>query len=241
MNVMVLAYAITISVSLGVGIPVLVRSWRHRDGRLALLGAAVTIDGLEWLAWALYLFTPAQDTPLGEGLAIGCRVGVALSVLCMIAFTRVAFRPGGGAARVFGWILVCALIAGISGSGLAGDWSGARNDLAWVWLEQIAITLGYGWAALEPARYHLLMRRRVKLGLAEPMVANRFLLWSLYAGLFCLAQLIWNSSLAFYGGSSALDALNGSFTVCAEMALLLAVFPPAWYARRVRAAAAPAR
>jgi hypothetical protein len=216
---------------------VLVRSWRHRDVRLALLGAAVTIDGLEWLAWALYLFTAAHSTPLGDVFAIASRVGIAASVLCMIAFTRLAFRPGGGAARVSTWLLVGTLLAGFFGSGLAGDWIGLRSDLPWVWLEQCALVLGYGWAALEAARFHLLMRRRVKLDLAEPLVANRFLLWSVYAGLFCLGQIVYDVSLVFYGGISALDVPTAGLTVTAEAALFLAVFPPAWYARRVRAGA----
>jgi hypothetical protein len=237
MDVMILSYLVAIAVSLGVGVPVLVRSWRHRDGRLALLGAAVTIDGLEWLAWGLCLFTPAYGTPLGDALAIFSRIGVAASVLCMIAFTRVAFRPGGGAARAVTWLLVGTLLAGFIGSGLAGDWIGVRSDLHWLWLEQCALVLGYGWAALEPARYHLLMRRRVKLDLAEPLVANRFLLWSVYAGLFCLGQLVWDVGLVFYGEVSTLDVLTAGMTVGAEAALFLAVFPPVWYARRVCAAA----
>jgi hypothetical protein len=237
MDVMILSYVVAIAVSFGVGIPVLVRSWRHRDGRLALLGAAVTFDGLEWLAWALCLFTPAYGTPLGDALGIASRVGVAASVLCMIAFTRVTFRPDGSAARVVTWLLVGALLAGFFGSGLAGDWIGVRSDLAWLWLEQCALVLGLGWAALESGRYHLLMRRRVKLGLAEPLVANRFLLWSVYAGLFCLGQLQWDISLVFYGAVSTLDVLTVGMTVAAEAALFMAVFPPVWYARRVRAAA----
>jgi hypothetical protein len=234
---MTLAYVVAIAVSFSVGIPVLVRSWRQRDGRLALLGAVVTFDGLEWLAWGLCLFTPAYGTPLGDALGIASRVGIAASVLCMIAFTRLAFRPDGGAARALSWLLVGALLVGFFGSGLAGDWIGLRNDLAWVWLEQIAVTVVYGWAALEPARYHLLMRRRVTLGLAEPLVANRFLLWSAYAGLFCLSQIFWNVSLALFSGSSNLDVLGAGCTVSAEAALLLAVFPPAWYVRRVCATA----
>jgi hypothetical protein len=234
---MVLSYLVAIAVSFGVGIPVLVRSWRHRDGRLALLGAVVTFDGLEWLAWGLSLFTSANGTPLGDGLGIASRAGITASVLCMIAFTRVAFRPEGGAARVVTWLLVGALLAGFIGGGLSGDWIGLRSDLAWLWLEQLAVALGYGWGALETTRYHLLMRRRVTLGLAEPLVANRFLLWGVYAGLFCLSQLIYCVSLAFYGGISNLDVLVACSTVSAEAALFLAVFPPAWYARRVCAAA----
>jgi hypothetical protein len=231
MDVMALSYVAAIAVSLGVGIPVLVRSWRHRDARLALLGAVVTFDGLEWLAWGLAVFTSAADTPLGDALGIASRAGIAASTLCMIAFTRVVFRPGEAAARVVTWLLVGALLGGFLGGGLSGDWIGVETNVAWLWIEQLAIALIYGWATLEPLRYHLLMRRRVAHGLAEPVVANRFLLWSLYAGGFCLSQLLYCVSLTFVGAVSSLDVLSAGLVVGAELALFLAVFPPAWYGR----------
>lgn len=237
MDVMVLSYVVAIVVSLAVGIAVLARSWRHRDTRLALLGMVVTFDGLEWLAWGLAIFTSADGTPLGDALGIASRAGIAASVLCMIAFTRVAFRPEDIAARVITWLLVGALLGGFLGGGLSGDWIGVQRNVTWVWLEQLAIAVAFGWATLEPLRYHLLMRRRVAHGLAEPLVANRFLLWSVYAGGFCLSQLVYCVSLAFFGAVSHLDVLNASCVVGAEVALFLAVFPPAWYARCVGAAA----
>jgi hypothetical protein len=237
MDVMVLAYLIAIAVSLGVGVPVLVRSWHHRDGRLALLGAVVTFDGLEWLAWALAVFTSASGTPLGDALGIASRAGIAASTLCMIAFTRLAFRPDGDGPLVVAWLLVGALLGGFLGGGLSGDWVGVRTDLAWLWLEQFAIALAYGWGALEALRYHLMMRRRVAHGLVEPMVSNRFLLWTVYVGGFCLSQLMYCVSLAFYGAVSNMDVLNAALVVVAEVAFFFAVFPPAWYARRVEAAA----
>lgn len=240
MDVMTLSYVLAIVVSLGVGIPVLARSWRHRDGRLALLGAVVTIDGLEWLAWGLAVLTSADGTPLGDALGITSRVGVAASSLCMIAFTRLAFRPDGSAPLVVAWLLVGALLGGFLGGGLSGDWVGVRTDLTWMWLEQFAIAVAYGWGALEALHYHLLMRRRVAHGLAEPLVANRFLLWTVYVGGFCLSQLVYCVSLAFYGAVSNMDVLNAALVVAAELAFLLAVFPPAWYARRVNAAGSAA-
>jgi hypothetical protein len=240
MDVMVLAYIVAIAVSFGVGIPVLVRSWRHRDGRLALLGGVVTVDGFEWLAWGVAVFSSASGTPLGDALGIVSRVGIAVSVLCMIAFTRLAFRPAGSAPGVVCGLLVGALLGGFLGGGLSGDWVGVNTDLVWLWLEQFTIALAYGWGALEALRFHLLMRRRVVHGLAEPLVANRFLLWGLYAGGFCVAQLIYCVSLAFYGAVSNMDVLNAAVVVGAEVAFFLAVFPPAWYARRVSAAASAA-
>ncbi len=42
--------------------------------------------------------------------------------------------------------------------------------------------LSIGWAFVECALYYRRMRRRCQLGLASPVVANRFLLWCLWTG-----------------------------------------------------------
>lgn len=41
--------------------------------------------------------------------------------------------------------------------------------------------LGMGWAALEALVHYTKLRRRIVLGLADPLVANRLLLWALAA------------------------------------------------------------
>ncbi len=38
------------------------------------------------------------------------------------------------------------------------------------------------WVAVESFHYYARMRRRLRLGLADPVVANRFVLWGLFAG-----------------------------------------------------------
>jgi len=97
------------------------------------------------------------------------------------------------------------------------------------------------WTAIEAFRYWGLMRRRVALGLADPLVANRFWLWGTGAVLTALA--IWIASIPFVFPTSPavvawtptiriLTAFSGLASVsCA----LLAFLPPAWYRRRFEA------
>jgi hypothetical protein len=238
MDLLVVSYGIAIVVSLSAGVPILTRGWRHRDPAVALLGAAVTIDGIEWLAWTLCVFTPAYGTPLGDALAITSRIGIAVSVVCVIAFIGITFRRDAGVARIFSWMLLGALLIGFVGSGVAvGDWTGEGNDHVWMWIEQTAVALGYGWATAELFRCYFQMRRRRALGLADPIVTNRVLLWGLWAGGFFLAQLMYCTSLALYGAVSGLDTLTVAITVSAEIALWFAVFAPDWYLRWVRGSA----
>ena len=88
------SYLVAVAVSLAVGLPTTLRSLRRRDTPLVLLGLAVSIDGLEWLAWTLASYTPAYETPLGDALSIASRIGISVSAVFIMSFTRLAFRPG---------------------------------------------------------------------------------------------------------------------------------------------------
>jgi hypothetical protein len=46
-----------------------------------------------------------------------------------------------------------------------------------------------GWISIETAAYHGALRRRQRLGLADPLVANRVLLWSLWTGAIAILML----------------------------------------------------
>jgi hypothetical protein len=112
------------------------------------------------------------------------------------------------------------------------------------------------WMAVEAFRYRGLLRRRVALGLAEPLVANRFLLWGLWAlcavamGLSDPVARVWHRALT--GTASVWHPEIGRPIVVVVMAMTSAVgvvgatcvfltfFPTAGYRRWVaRGAAAP--
>lgn len=231
---------VAIAVSFGVGVPILARSCARRDRAGILLGLSVVLDGVEWACWALSLHTPANGTPLGDALAVACRVGVSASVSCLLLFTRVAFRPGSrsGGALVAG--LVLAMLAGFVGSGTLGDWGGFRNDNPWIWLEEGAHLAAYLWASAEAAAYYAKLRRRRQLGLADPLVVNRILLWAVYGGAFAVYQLVWMAVVAWSEDLTALDPLLVALSVGGQVALWLAFAPPLPYRRWLASASTQA-
>lgn len=241
MDVVFISYLVAIAVSFAVGAPTLVRALRARDTPLVLLGAAVSFDAFEWLVWTLACYSPAYETPIGFALSVACRLGIIASVLCLILFTRSVFRPRSGVAKGFALLIAGALVLSVAGSGAVGDWEGVRNDHIWVWLEQVALMTGYGWTSLEAARGYRLTKRRARYGLGDAMAAHRQLLWSLYAGMFFLAEGVYVVAFAFYGMLSELDSLNAGITVVAQLALGAAVFAPRWYVRLVGSASEAAR
>ncbi len=67
-----------------------------------------------------------------------------------------------------------------------------------------------GWAFFETANYYRMMRRRSALGLADPLVTNRFLLWSIWTGSMAILPLflVVTRVLAIVKGAGV-DPLHG--------------------------------
>jgi hypothetical protein len=49
------------------------------------------------------------------------------------------------------------------------------------WLGWAGRTLPMLWVSIESFRYYTMLRRRLRLGLADPVLTNRFLLWAIWA------------------------------------------------------------
>jgi hypothetical protein len=128
-------------------------------------------------------------------------------------------------------VLGLAMLAGFVGSGALGDWGGYRNDHAWVWLENAAQLAAYLWASGEAAAYYAKLRRRQRIGLADPVVVNRILLWAVYGGAFAASQLVWMAVVAWSESLTALDPVMVALSVGGQLALWLAFAPPLPYRR----------
>ena len=99
------------------------------------------------------------------------------------------------------------------------------------------------WLFVESVHYASRMRRRVRLGLGDPIVANRFTLWAIWTGalacipLFVLALRTLGILEAPVPGAPlpasvrAIIAMLGSGGAAALVACWLAFFPPAAYRR----------
>jgi len=166
-----------------VGVRMLLLARRTRDVPELLLGAGltsltfVTIPAIGLSLGARVGSTAFQTTLFGVGL-----VPVAGFAMCLYAFTARVFRPDAAWARASIWA------AGIlSGVGIAGTIS-ARVS-AWevdgvvgahwtAWLVA-PFLLAMAWTGIESLLYASRLRRRLALGLADPVVCNRFLLWAI--------------------------------------------------------------
>lgn len=177
---------------------------------------------------------------LQQGLYVAGLVPVVGFAMCIYGFTACVFRSGSRLARA----LVVAS-GGLSALGVAGTaWSRiavweADRVVGGPWNPILIGTFALGllWTGAESLRYHRMLRRRLRLGLVDPVVCNRFGLWALgnlvaVAGvLVILASLeigwrVVTHPVPILGITGAGLALAGSW--------YLAFLPPEAYLRRVR-------
>jgi hypothetical protein len=97
-------------------------------------------------------------------------------------------RLGGGSSRRVAIALIAANVA----TGLAVLLGGSPVPVGAVGLAVILVrSASLLWLFLESAGHAQRMRRRVRLGLGDPIVANRFLLWSIWTGaLACIPLFV---------------------------------------------------
>jgi hypothetical protein len=233
--------------AIGVRLQLLARRTGGRPERLLGLGLGLT-GGLGYgiLISVSLLRQAAGDTP-APALTFWGLVGKAIhdiGVVAMLGFILTVFRPGVAWARALAGTMVLVLGVGYLGNALSGGFSRIEVQGFWYWVGFAVIGSYPVWAAGEAFRYHGLMRKRRALGLADPIVVNRFLLWGV-ASLFSVAAIWTISAPAILGLpleeqqrlAPATMSLTGLWGSGAISAYWLTFFPPAWYRARVAAAA----
>jgi hypothetical protein len=181
--------------------------------------------------------TPLGDALLGAGLAIAH-----LGLWLLFAFTWQVFRPQAVWAKGGVFVVFLALVAIWIGLMRASS-AGARLEeilpLTRPWaIGVIGIAaLAFLWTGIESLVYHSRLQRRLALGLADPVVVNRFLLW----GVSALAAVAMCSVLVasvLQGRAPVRDPVAqiamGSASVVVSVAWYLAFLPPKRYVRHVR-------
>jgi hypothetical protein len=168
-------------------------------------------------------------------------------VILTYLFVWRVFRPASRVARVFVGI-VCPTVA-VTGLPFALptlDAPGAPIEgveFAVFWLGHTVRVACGAWGALEAGHYYLVMRRRMRLDLADPVVTNRIALW----GLASLGSVVIFASTALSNASStsmdeimspAQILLISSVTFGVATCQWLAFLAPRWYIVWVRGGAA---
>lgn len=151
------------------------------------LGFAFLLAGVSM--WLLPLAASEGMPPhQARCIAFVAQAGMTATIACLVCFTRKVFRADSTTAA---W-LAGALIAANVGAGCAILLGATPVPTGAVGLAVIlARSTALSWLFAESARSARQMRRRVRLGLGDPIVANRFTLWSIWTGaLACIPLFV---------------------------------------------------
>jgi hypothetical protein len=232
-----LGFGAFLTVSLVVGTRLLLLARRTRKLPELAIGLNFILAGA--VGYALLLAAESMrvlPAPWDGRASFAGVTAISIGAAFVALFSRAVFRPADLAAGFALLMLFAWLALGVFGSWMLhvlkidsgiGGWLGR-------WGPNLGLLAAYGWAAFEPLRFHLLMRRRTRIGIGDPLVANRLLLWGVgtaaiaaVAAIHLVAQLLGRFELpASWIGVVSLLVLT---TALAEW---LAFFPPrAWRAR----------
>jgi hypothetical protein len=184
-----------------------------------------------------------QLGPLASGrlLMVG-KVAGGLGLTVYNFFVWRVFRPDDTWAGVLFFGVLATTVGALAGFAMAGTFATGVVDALWFWVEFAARLVSPIWLAFESFRFYGAMRRRVALGLADPLVANRFGLWgtgALVGGLMLCTSL----PPRFIATDHPLMPVNiiilGTAGLVVSTCYWLAFFPPAPFRRWV-AASGPA-
>ena len=188
----------------------------------------------------------ARQTP---GLApetravLGClgALFVVIGVVSNTAFIWLLFRRAVAWARALLAAVTAIGVALFAAESLAGSWTTGASFF-WPWIP-ITIMLSMGWGFVECARYHGLLRRRLRIDLADPVVTDRFRLYAAATLLGfttnAVGWIFWWLRLEMLTdpvGAPLLGVLGAGSAIF----MWLAFLPPQAYLARVRAHAAGA-
>ncbi len=203
------------------------------------LGIYFAFNGQWYVLYNAPYFLGLEALPplIGSGIEWIYVVGVVPYLL----FIRSAFRPGSVWATTVVIGCTLCLFTGATASTLAGGASITLDDPAFL-IEWIGYTVPCIWICCEGALSNAAARKRVRIGLCDPIVANRYLLFACFGfcqTAACAAELNWAYENSTGGASYWIsEGLLGATEIASVAVLWLAFFPPLVYRRWIDGRAA---
>ena len=160
-----------------------------------------------------------------------------IGVSCVLLFNYQVFRRGTLLGKALLAAGIALLLAGYVGYGASGGFADGRPLGFWFWLLYTGFTAASVWTLFEPLLFFAEMRKRLRLGLADPLVADRFLLWGIGSiARFAMLVIGAVSMLRLTGNASDFAAIaaptflaSGLAGIAVAVCYSLAFFPSRGY------------
>ena len=201
-----------------------------------LIAASFLLWMLAYAIWDIpYAFVDSAEL-VPAFYSYASLIALALGSLVFAFFIRAVFRPDARWATALVVVIAVSILAGLVGTAWVGDWAGI--DLLthpWYWLDFFGSIAPITWMGVEGFAQYFKTRKQLKLGLCDPMVCNRFLLWGIAGALWTILEAIVAASDLVYALSGQWSELLGAAIAIFEfipVAIIWFVFfPPDFYCR----------
>jgi hypothetical protein len=225
-------------VALAVGVRLLVLARRTRELPELLMGIGVLGIGPVGFGFMVAAQQVGPEQTLGAALLGVGTFAVAAGAIAKYVFNWRVYHPDSGVARTV--VLVAGLL--LLGSAVySGLESGFTRELPSSPRSLMRSALQIGcllWGSVESLLYFAKMRRRMALGLADPVVTNRFLMWAIGAGAAGIGSLVGTVAMLVTGQTTMavgwVMASSSMHGLVAAIAIGLAFIPPARYLSWIR-------
>jgi hypothetical protein len=179
-----LAQAVYLAAAFFLAAHLLRRARRRRDLAPFLLGLNLLFAmGFGYLLCSAGMAAALLGEAPAPGLVsllLGTGYGATIvGLVAALVFQWRVFKPNERWPAALGAGFAFVMGLGWAGAAATGALATGRYEGVWIWLLNAAMLATNLWVGIEPLVYHAKLRRRVPLGLAEPLVADRFLLWGL--------------------------------------------------------------
>lgn len=219
----------------------------------------VTAGGLlVALSYAAWASLGSVESPVWLSTAHGTgNWMMAIGFSCLLYFTQRTFHAQATWAKLLAPAAVLVVTLSLVGRTYFEGFAITLQPSLYHWIAYWVRMLALGWMATSSFMYWRQMKRRQSLGLAEPLLVNRFILWTVFAGGTMLtalaepvARFIYRMTTGDAGASAeAIQTVGGSviqttllvtavFGLVTITALFLTFFPTKGYQRWVTGQAA---
>jgi hypothetical protein len=230
--------------SLVIGIRLLVLWSRSRRLPELLIACGILGIGPVGFAFTLVATSSSEALPeLGSVCLAAAWLSTSAGALAAAIFNWRVFRPDAPEPRFVVGIAAVLFVIAFVWEAIASGFSDPAAVASGFRLYSLLSTAILLWGAAESLRYFAMMRRRARLGLADPLVTNRFLLWGLGIGAAGLGSAISVTACAVTGQHmlaipwvTISNSLHG-FT--AAVLMWVAFIPPGFYRRFVESRSQP--
>jgi hypothetical protein len=217
--------------------------WIARQTRglpeLALGSALFLMGGVGYPLMSAAILATSLSNETRTSMLLAQMITTLLGMGGIVWFTRKVFRPGTAWATVL-WLAVTGAYVGLAGAQVLGPGLLAflhePEKGPWA-MGMYAGIVAMSWAGIESIRYWRMQLKRLALGLADPVVADRFRLWGT-AILTADAISIISAGFQWAGvkmtGTASGAIVVGFLGLYAASMLWLAFVPSANYLERVR-------